>query len=461
MACQPAGDRLAVVTFEDGGELIVTGVPGVTDAERAAAGRETVAGRWRSLLPANRSRAARQHAFATLPAGSNLMRVWQPRDPGMLADRLGASRLTAWAEGDVLHVLWRGQADMVQLAGGVQAQMWPVDGAPGLWEASVRIRCLAGSVISLAVSAQAAGAAGPPQSGDTVMWRGPLSPAARPAADPLRGTLTQHSLESPALGAPRRVTVYRPPAAATRPGPLPGCVLADGQSALRFARVLEPAIMAGEVPPVLLAGVHNAADPTRAWPDLRAAEYLPDRDRRRFGAHLRFVTGTVIPWAAREHGARPAGWIAAGFSNGASWAINAGQRRPGLFTGVAALSPGAVPRRVSRAAAQAGIRHYLAAGTLEAGFRMATREWVQRLERAGLPCRYREWAGGHDSYWWEQHLPEALAWLLSPRLPVPRLAPARSRLPLRTGWALAVTGRRPQGVTAGLPGAAVSRPCRL
>jgi hypothetical protein len=44
-------DRLAVWTFDDGGEEIPCGEPSVTDAERAAAGRETVAERWRALLP--------------------------------------------------------------------------------------------------------------------------------------------------------------------------------------------------------------------------------------------------------------------------------------------------------------------------------------------------------------------------------------------------------------------------
>jgi enterochelin esterase-like enzyme len=35
-------------------------------------------------------------------------------------------------------------------------------------------------------------------------------------------------------------------------------------------------------------------------------------------------------------------------------------------------------------------------------------------ERAGLPCRYQEWIGGHDGSWWDQQLPPALAWLLAP-----------------------------------------------
>jgi enterochelin esterase-like enzyme len=59
------------------------------------------------------------------------------------------------------------------------------------------------------------------------------------------------------------------------------------------------------------------------------------------------------------------------------------------------------------------VRHYLAAGTLEPGFRQATRQWAQRLQRAGLDCRHHEWVGGHDHFWWAQQLPAALGWLLT------------------------------------------------
>ena len=240
-------------------------------------------------------------------------------------------------------------------------------------------------------------------------WRGPRAAAAAPAAEPLAGTIEDHTVDSAALRAPRTVTVYRPPEVA---GPLPGCVLADGQSAHSFARVLEPAILAGEVPPVLLVGVHHATNPVSSWPDRRSQEYLPRHNPRRFNAHLSFVTGEVIPWAAGHFGAADGPWAAAGFSNGGAWAIAAAQRRPDVFTAVAAFSAGVVPRRLTARAA--GVRHYLAAGTLEAGFRTATRQWAQRLRRGGLPCRYREWVGGHDDYWWEQQLPAALAWLLAP-----------------------------------------------
>jgi hypothetical protein len=59
--------------------------------------------------------------------------------------------LAAWAEDDILHVLWQGQADEVQLAGGLQPRLWPVQGARDLWEASLRIRRLDEAVITIAV----------------------------------------------------------------------------------------------------------------------------------------------------------------------------------------------------------------------------------------------------------------------------------------------------------------------
>lgn len=128
--------------------------------------------------------------------------------------------------------------------------------------------------------------------------------------------------------------------------------------------MLEPAILAGTVPSVVLVGVHNAVDPARVWPDRRAQEYLPGISRRRFDAHLRFVTDEVVPWAAGRFGVREGPWVAA--------------------------------------------------GTLEAGFRQATLRWAGRLQRAGIPCRHQESVGGHDPYWWQQQLPGALAWLLAP-----------------------------------------------
>jgi len=407
-------DPLAVRTRIAGGEEIAFGEPFVTDQERAAAGRETVAERSRALLEGNRRRAAERYAAAVPPDADEVIRVWYPRDAGALRSRLADAALAVWAEDDILHVLWQGEADEVQLGSGVQPPLWPVPGSDDLWEASLRIHRLAEAVISIMVLPRRAGEPrlGQP-SVDHIVWRGPRAPTLLPAAESLVGAIEDHTIDSAALGAPRGLTVYRPPESG-QPGPLPACIVADGQSVRMFARVFEPAILAGAVPAAVLVGVHSVFDPAAGWPDPRSREYVPGHDRRRFNAHLRFVVDEVIPWATRRLGVAARPWLVAGYSNGAAWSIAAAQRRPDLFTGVAAFSAGVVPGRITSAARTAGIRHYLAAGTLEPGFRRSTRQWAERLQRAGLPCRHHEWVGGHDNLWWEQELPAALGWLLAP-----------------------------------------------
>jgi enterochelin esterase-like enzyme len=403
-------DPFAVRAMTSAGEEIAFSDPYVSDAQRAAAGRETVAERMRALLPANRQRAAAAYAAGRLPDGQDLQRVWHPRAAAELRERLGKSRCVVWASGDVLHALWRGEAERVLLSGGLHAPMWPVEGAEGLWEASLRVRRLDEAVISVMMIGLGAADLmfGRPVT-DTLTWRGPCAPGVREVEGPLAGEVRERVLESAALRGPRTVSVYLPPAGSFA-GSLPGCVLADGEAVADFARVLEAAIASGAAPPVLLVGLHNAGDPADRS-ELRAQEYLPRYKPRRFAAHLAFATGEVIPWAVSSFPVGGGPWVSAGFSNGAAWAIGAAQRRPDVFGGVAGFSAGMVPKRV--AGASRGVRHYLAAGMLEEGFRRSTREWASRLRRAGVPCSHHEWAGGHDPFWWRRTLPEALAWLLA------------------------------------------------
>jgi hypothetical protein len=121
-------DPFAVRTMTSCGEEIAFSDPYVSDEQRAAAGRETVAERMRALLPVNRRRAAAAYAAGGLPDGQEVLRVWCPRDAAALRERLGDSRYVLWAEDDILHVLWRGTAEQVMLSGGVQVPMWPVEG---------------------------------------------------------------------------------------------------------------------------------------------------------------------------------------------------------------------------------------------------------------------------------------------------------------------------------------------
>src|ERR1700761_1087038 len=233
-------DRLAVRDYDRYGEQVADGNWLVSDAQRAAAGRETVAARFRALLPANREHAAARYAAGGWPDGEEVVRVWTPRDPAALSARLGGQPLTAWADGDVLHVLWRGEAAQARMAGGIQLPLWPVEETAGLWEASVRVRRLDEAVITGFVSAT--GETDPllgPGAGEPVTYRGDRAPVWT-ADEPLAGTLEQHSLPSAALGAPRGGSVYLPPQAAS--GPLPGGVLADGASVSSFAPALETAV---------------------------------------------------------------------------------------------------------------------------------------------------------------------------------------------------------------------------
>jgi hypothetical protein len=244
---------------------------------------------------------------------------------------------------------------------------------------------------------------------DTLVWRGPRAPAALPAAESLRGTVQQHLLDSAVLGAPRGVTVYRPPG---HQGPLPGCVLADGESARGFAHILEPAILAGTVPPVLLVGVHNAGDPTSRWPDRRAQEYLPGHHRRRFDAHLGFVVDEVIPWATSSR-AQPPGrgsplaspTAAPGRLRPHSAARTCSPRWPLSASAWSRAGSPARPARPAGATTWPPARSSWAFGRRPAS-------GPSTCSAPGSSAATHEWVGGHDHLWWEQQLPAALEWLL-------------------------------------------------
>jgi len=403
-------DSLAVKTMVVAGEEVAFSHPYITDAQRAAAGRETVAGRTRALLEANRERAAARYAAGWLADSEEVQRVWRARDQSELRWRVGAGRLAVWPEADVLHVLWRGEGDRVLLGGGLSAPMWPVRGAAGLWEASLRVRRLEEAVITLFVLALGASDLPFGQVAiDRVTWRGPRAPADHGTERPLAGRVCEHVVQSVALRAPRTVSVYVPPAD-VRAGPLRGCVLADGESTRAFAQALEPAIVSGAAPPVLLVGVHSAGDPANPA-NPRAQEYVPRQEPRRFEAHLRFVTGEVIPWATQAFPVDGGRWVCAGSSNGAAWAIAAARQRPDVFGGVAAFSAGVLPRHVMGTTPRR-VRQYVAAGTLETDTRRSNHEYARRLRRSRVPCDYHEWVGGHDPFWWQRSLPDALSWLL-------------------------------------------------
>ncbi|MFF0865015.1 alpha/beta hydrolase [Nonomuraea sp. NPDC003560] len=393
----PPGDRLAVQTIEFHGDKVAFGEAGVTDEERAAAGRETLAQRNQALLRGNRRRARRRYAHE-LPDGVHFARVWRRRALAELRPLLTGGPLAVWGEDDdVLHVLWQGPN--AQLVGGVRFPMWPVKGAADLWELSLRVRHLDRAVI---------GVTAVPPGGRPVerIWHGSRAAPAPATAVRLAGTLVTREISSVHLGKRRAITVYRPPGPIR---PMPLCLLADGQAAESHARVLEPAILAGALPPLILVGPHAAGAPG-PYPDGRAREYLPYADPRRFAAHLAFVVGEVLPgFPEASH------VISAGFSEGAAFALTAADRCPGRIAAAVALSPDLLPQLLDTSVR---VPRYLAAGTLEPASLDCARSLAARLAGAGVAHRCTAWIGGHDGYWWRVHLLAALTWLA--RQPLPR-----------------------------------------
>ena len=205
-------DPYAVRTMTSCGEEIAFSDPYVSDEQRAAAGRETVAERMRALLPANRRRAEAAYAAGGLPDELEVVRVWCPRDAAGLRERLGDARYVLWAEDDVLHVLWRGAAEQVVLGGGIQVPLWPVEGTvsaetgEGLWEASLRVRRLDEAVITVMVIGLGVADLpfGRPVT-DTMTWRGPRAPAGPADGEgpiELAGEVREHTIESVPLRGP-------------------------------------------------------------------------------------------------------------------------------------------------------------------------------------------------------------------------------------------------------------------
>jgi enterochelin esterase-like enzyme len=387
-----AADRLAVRTIELHGDKVAYGEISVTDEERAAAGRETLEQRNQALLVGNRRRARRRYA-QDLPAGQYCVRVWRRRSLAELRAMLTDGPLAVWGEDDdVLHVLLQGSDP--RLVSGVNFPLWPVKlSGDSLWELSLRVRDLDRAVIT--VRAPAVG--GRPYL--EKVWHGSRAQPPPVTADRLAGSFTTRAIRSANLGASREVTVYRPPGPIR---PMPLCLMADGRMARVFASVLEPVILARELPPVMLVGLHADGRPG-PYPDGRSRDYMPAADPARFAAHLAFAVDEVLPaFPEATH------VISAGFSSGASFALAAADHRPDRIAAAIGLSPNLLAHQLDT-----GVRvpRYLAAGTLEPGFLSYARALAARLAEAGVEHRYEEWIGGHDNYWWRVHLLAGLTWL--------------------------------------------------
>ncbi len=320
-----------------------------------------------------------------------------------IIDRLLQSGNGLLRDGNELLFVYRKAARSVSLRGGLQYPLSRIDGTDD-WVVRLRVPDLDRLILSYAFAVDEVS---PPQ-GTYAHWRGRDAPAAVAMASPLQGSSERISVASVALPKPRRVHVYLSPDVCGEP--IRAAVyLADGKHAADFARVAEPLVLAGAIPRLLIVGVEAASG------SARNEEYVPALGAQsgRFEAHQRFVVSELIPHVEQRYGVRGASVrrIAAGFSNGADWAIATGLRHPRLFANVVAFAAGWPVSAVPTDAA--GTSFHLGAGTLDTRYHRNTRKIAARLASAGMRYQFAEVVGGHDVVVWMHLLAGALRWSMA------------------------------------------------
>jgi enterochelin esterase-like enzyme len=240
------------------------------------------------------------------------------------------------------------------------------------------------------------------------IWRGSEAPPEVGQSDPLLGEIRTAQVESEALDETRDLSVYLPPDYDPEQTYLV-IYMADGQSLPQFAPFLEPLIAAGDLPPILIIGVHSSfGSPGH---DLRAEDYIPTMNPDRFAAHERFFTVEVRRYAETEFGAAAdrAQRVVFGYSNGGVFAAAMGLRHPELYAHILAFSPGVLPGS-PREDSDLVADYYLVSGTLEPNFYRNTLTLKNSLENLGAVTEFKGRVAGHDQIMWQEEFPGAVRW---------------------------------------------------
>ncbi|MEM9562859.1 MAG: alpha/beta hydrolase-fold protein [Actinomycetota bacterium] len=413
---QPYG----TVMVEHQGEIVQPPVdPRTTDEQRSALGLPSLVEMQRRMVDASRRLAGERAATGSLPPGQRFARVWTDPEPVELRARLAAEGASAWADGDVLTFVAESDGP-VTVTPVFPIETWSV--GDGLQVLQVLVERLDEAIITYTFTPVADPGLGlTPRSfrrgSHDGRFRGRSAPVELPSNDPLVGTTFDHAVESPALGVPRTVTVYRPPD--HRAGDdVPVLYATDGNMFAPYARRLDAAIEAGTCPPVVVVAAH-AAPMNPIEGNIRALEYLQGFDDARFVAHQRFFTVELVAWAETELGVAtdPARRGIFGCSDGAGHALTTSLLNPRAYANTFAYSTGMPPDPDVLAAlagdggwgADTHPTVHLCAGTLEGGFHQATAAWAGYLHLQGAPHHFTERVAGHDLIQWAEELPRALA----------------------------------------------------
>jgi enterochelin esterase-like enzyme len=350
------------------------------------------------------------------PGLEMLSRSYRVKD---ILERRAKEKSDIWRDGEELTFSFEGQADRVTLCCGLEDDLIPAfneDGSPSstVWALTARIRDLDRAVITVGFSATSNGRG----SGrvNARVWRGPNAPAAPVQTQRLRGTERRVEFLSKALLEKRNIWLYLPPNHDAKKSTRV-VYLADGASVPGLARVLEPAILAGRVPPVILVGAEpglsSGPDANNISRNTRAQEYLPDVNPARFRAHETFFVEELRAWAESQLGAstKREDRVVNGFSNGGQFALQMGLRHPDVYAHVVAISTAGKTFLLTRSAlGVVPADFFLVAGTLEPYIKQS-RHFSTELQRAGARIKSNEWVSGHDVQVWVETLPSALEWV--------------------------------------------------
>jgi enterochelin esterase-like enzyme len=344
-----------------------------------------------------------------------LTRSYRAKD---ILERRAKEKSDIWRDGNELTFSFEGQADRVTLCCGLQDDLIPALNQDGthsstVWALTARILDLDRAVITVSYTTTRNGLSS--DRIDARVWRGPGAPGAPTPTQRLRGTERYVELYSNALQEKRMVWLYLPPNHDSKKKTRV-VYLADGGAVPGLARVLEPAIVAGRVSPVILVGSEPGVSSGPYANDIsrntRAQEYLPDVNPARFRAHETFFVEELRTWAEGQFGAsnKRGDRVVSGFSNGGQFALQMGLRHPDVYAHVVAISTAGKTFSISRSAL--GVLpadFFLVAGTLEPYIKQS-RHFSSELQRAGARIKSNEWVSGHDVQMWIEMLPGALEW---------------------------------------------------
>jgi enterochelin esterase-like enzyme len=352
------------------------------------------------------------------PGLEMLSRSYRVKD---VQERRTKEKSDIWRDGNELTFSFEGPAERVTLCCGLQDDLLPALNEDGntsstVWALTARIRDLDRAVIAVSYSAMRNGRSLDRVSGR--VWRGPNAPSAPVTAQRLQGTERRIELYSKSLAETRSVWLYLPPKHDPKKSTRV-VYLADGGSVPGLARVLEPAILAGRLPAVMLVGAEPGISSGPYANDFsrntRAQEYLPDVNPSRFRAHESFFVEELRNWAETQFGAssKREDRVVNGFSNGAQFAVQMALRHPEVYGHAMPVSTAGKTFSINRSAlGVVPADFFFVAGTLEPYIKQS-RFFAGELQAAGARVKNNEWVSGHDVQVWVEMLPVALEWFWS------------------------------------------------